>query len=616
MKYALSVAILILMLPVVVFGQVEQLKKQQEYQIVEDYTKVDNQTEGIVPVNLPVGDPAVGDTIGVTTYDYFTNSIMRRQIAQYEGIPYFAVMIRGFDPGDPGLRNVRFIYDDGGTWTQISPFGEPNHTGWPSIDLSYVSASFAGTPVLTGHTPCKLAFWDAGSSSFVVSAEYDARHYPTVGFGGSDDNIFLTNGCSGCTGADAFQWWMYNTVDLGGSFTQWGVFTDYSPPINFVETGSAELGFAKSQDETKLLIWGTVDMLSGDGGVAVWDGVPPDSADRIFILESTDAGATWTAMDYAADGDFNEMAPGFHIADFAPLPENFSQVDMLIDDNGVKHAIANGYGGYFNAAHDTLQDFAFPVLYRNDNTGGWVGISDPVADMLPDSVMADLRSGNGLGQCYPSLGMSEDGMYLYAVWQGPQLNDTSPYGVDTAQGLMLYDLHHAFSTDGGMTWTYGGVLQGEPTSEMYPNVAQRLEYDAGANVYRAHIVYLNDVTNGCSLFDGTPGDDAYIVYKTFEIPIVGVEDDEVAPVTFALEQNYPNPFNPATTIKFSLPERADVSLKVYDMLGREVAELINGVTEAGQHEVDFNATDLASGMYVYTIKAGEFTSSKKMMLLK
>jgi hypothetical protein len=167
-----------------------------------------------------------------------------------------------------------------------------------------------------------------------------------------------------------------------------------------------------------------------------------------------------------------------------------------------------------------------------------------------------------------------------------------------------------------MTWTYGGVLQGQPTSEMYPNVAQRLEYDAGANVCRAHILYLNDVTNGCSLFDGTPGDDAYLVYKTFEIPIVGVEDDEVAPVTFALEQNYPNPFNPATTIKFSLPERADVSLKVYDMLGREVAELINGVTEAGQHEVDFNATDLASGMYVYTIKAGEFTSSKKMMLLK
>lgn len=614
MKYALSVALLLLMMPVLVLGQVEQTKQQQEYKIVEDYTKVNGQTEGIVPVNLPVGDPMVGDTIAVTTYDYFTNSIMRRQIVQYEGIPYFANMIRGFDPGDPGLRNVRFIYDDGGTWTQVAPFGEPNHTGWPSIDLPY-TGSYVGTPILTGHAPCKLAFWDSGSGSFIVSSEYDARHYPTAAFAG--DNIFLTNGCSGCTGADAFQWWFYTTADLGGSFTQWGVFTDFSPPINFVETGSAELGFAKSADEQTLLIYGTVDMLSGDGGVAVWDGVLPDSADRIFVLESTDAGANWTASDFAADGDFNEMAPGFHIENFAPLPENFSQVDMLLGPDGNKHAIVNGYGGYFNAALDTLIDFAFPILYRNDNTNGWIGISDSTtADMLPDSVMAVLRSGNGIGQCYPSLAMSEDGMYVYAVWQGPQLNSASPYGVDTAQGLMLYDLHHSISTDGGMSWTYGGILQGGPTSEMYPNVATRLEYDSGANVYRAHIVYLDDATNGCSLFDGTPGDDAYIVYKTFEIPIVGVEDDEVAPTTFAMEQNYPNPFNPSTTINFSLPERTDVSLKVYDMLGREVAELINGVTEAGSHEVQFNASDLASGMYVYTIKAGDFTSSKKMLLLK
>ncbi|HQF44129.1 MAG TPA: T9SS type A sorting domain-containing protein, partial [Ignavibacteriaceae bacterium] len=85
---------------------------------------------------------------------------------------------------------------------------------------------------------------------------------------------------------------------------------------------------------------------------------------------------------------------------------------------------------------------------------------------------------------------------------------------------------------------------------------------------------------------------------------------------FNLEQNYPNPFNPSTTIKYSVAERSNVNIKVYDMLGKEVASLVNTVKEAGSYEVNFNASNLASGMYVYTITAGNFTSSKKMMLMK
>ncbi|MGE5498547.1 MAG: T9SS type A sorting domain-containing protein, partial [Syntrophothermus sp.] len=85
---------------------------------------------------------------------------------------------------------------------------------------------------------------------------------------------------------------------------------------------------------------------------------------------------------------------------------------------------------------------------------------------------------------------------------------------------------------------------------------------------------------------------------------------------YVLEQNYPNPFNPSTTIKFTLPENANVSLKIYDMLGKEVASLVNGEMQAGSHEVSFNANNLATGMYVYEIKAGNFTQNKKMMLMK
>ncbi|MEJ2616711.1 MAG: T9SS type A sorting domain-containing protein, partial [Ignavibacteriaceae bacterium] len=100
--------------------------------------------------------------------------------------------------------------------------------------------------------------------------------------------------------------------------------------------------------------------------------------------------------------------------------------------------------------------------------------------------------------------------------------------------------------------------------------------------------------------------------------ITGVSDEKnsTLPMTFSLSQNYPNPFNPTTTIKFGLPKAADVSLVVYDILGRKVTELVHGNLTAGYHTVNFNASNLASGVYFYRIQAGDFVSVKKLMLLK
>jgi len=91
---------------------------------------------------------------------------------------------------------------------------------------------------------------------------------------------------------------------------------------------------------------------------------------------------------------------------------------------------------------------------------------------------------------------------------------------------------------------------------------------------------------------------------------------EVVPSEMALVQNYPNPFNPSTTISFILPQKENVSLKVYNAMGEEVASLIQGLMEAGTHKINFNSQNLASGLYFYTLTAGNKTQSKKMMLLK
>lgn len=88
------------------------------------------------------------------------------------------------------------------------------------------------------------------------------------------------------------------------------------------------------------------------------------------------------------------------------------------------------------------------------------------------------------------------------------------------------------------------------------------------------------------------------------------------PDAFALEQNYPNPFNPTTNIKFSLPQTADVNLTIYNMLGQKVSTLINEKMNSGFHTVPFDASNLSSGMYIYRIQAGSFTSTKKMLLIK
>jgi len=94
------------------------------------------------------------------------------------------------------------------------------------------------------------------------------------------------------------------------------------------------------------------------------------------------------------------------------------------------------------------------------------------------------------------------------------------------------------------------------------------------------------------------------------------ENHSQLPGTFSLEQNYPNPFNPATTIKYSIAEESNVVLKVFNLLGQEVATLVNGEKTPGFYELNFRGDNLPSGIYIYHITAGSFTSTKKMILLK
>ena len=110
----------------------------------------------------------------------------------------------------------------------------------------------------------------------------------------------------------------------------------------------------------------------------------------------------------------------------------------------------------------------------------------------------------------------------------------------------------------------------------------------------------------------------FLIDSLFVNIVTGIDEDNgiTLPTSYALSQNYPNPFNPSTTIKYSIPKVSFVTLKVYDILGREVATLVNEEKTTGNYQVNFDASGVSTGVYLYKIQAGSYIQTKKMILLR
>ncbi|MBN8568670.1 MAG: T9SS type A sorting domain-containing protein [Ignavibacteria bacterium] len=121
---------------------------------------------------------------------------------------------------------------------------------------------------------------------------------------------------------------------------------------------------------------------------------------------------------------------------------------------------------------------------------------------------------------------------------------------------------------------------------------------------------------GAIVYNGTGN--ANVNYNGEDLVMVGVNGNSQTAKDYSLSQNYPNPFNPSTSIKYLIPVSGFVTLKVYDILGNEVASLVNANQNAGQYSVDFNTSNLnlSSGVYFYKLSTGNFTDVKKMSLIK
>ncbi len=135
-----------------------------------------------------------------------------------------------------------------------------------------------------------------------------------------------------------------------------------------------------------------------------------------------------------------------------------------------------------------------------------------------------------------------------------------------------------------------------------------------------HFLQLPEIPHGSVTVYGEIHD-IFGVMDTQDVVTSVEQINNEIPNSFKLEQNYPNPFNPSTTIKYSIPRSTEyysvnqVTLKVFNILGQEVTELVNEVKSAGNYQVQFDASSLTSGIYLYKIQVGKFSSTKKMILL-
>lgn len=186
-------------------------------------------------------------------------------------------------------------------------------------------------------------------------------------------------------------------------------------------------------------------------------------------------------------------------------------------------------------------------------------------------------------------------------------------------GSALGDLKWAAATPTVIPFTY--TIEGKGMLQFDPELQGRC-YDDGENVT------ITAVPDSGYEFSGWGGDlsgsdnpasltvDAAKSISATFTPATSIDEETTVPFNFTLEQNYPNPFNPVTTINYTLEKPDNVSLRIYDLSGSLVATLVNKKQDAGQHAIQWFASDLASGVYFYRLQSGSHTAIKKMMLMK
>jgi hypothetical protein len=219
---------------------------------------------------------------------------------------------------------------------------------------------------------------------------------------------------------------------------------------------------------------------------------------------------------------------------------------------------------------------------------------------------------------------SEGNIWL-AVW------DPLVTGIEYGYGLTKFD---------GTNWTTYNIYNSPLTSNTIFNIAVDKEDNLWLSTCAGGLVKFDrketwtvyNIRNSGIAFDSQNlvaidsfgnkwighNESGLSIFREGGVLLTGVNDAPPSPLpsSFAFKQNYPNPFNPSTTITFNLPKRSDVTLTLYSILAEKLKTITSGTYDAGEHKIIFNAAGLASGVYFYTLNAGNFSTTKKLVVIR
>lgn len=287
-----------------------------------------------------------------------------------------------------------------------------------------------------------------------------------------------------------------------------------------------------------------------------------------WIDRTTDGGKTWQKIDsnltYINDVYFLDTLNGWASSEYG---------DIYKTNNGGKSWNFNTYITLYGPT------FGEPLrrIFFTTKDSGWT-----VGGIAGDQIIARTTDSGEKWNIYKDI----YGSSLRGLWFTDSQNGFTVGG--TNGGLRIIR-----TTDGGENW----VLQKQPVTNF---------------IFYFESIYMFNSNTGFIVADSG------IILKTIDGGVLtGMENvSAFLPERIELFQNYPNPFNPSTVISYNLPSGSSVSLKIYDNLGRELETLVNKYQNAGLHSVTFDGKDLPSGIYFYKLQAGEFSKTKKLILLK
>lgn len=549
--------------------------------------------------------PAEGIEIGTTDYDYGWNSGSSRGAAAFNN---GAQVHMGFNErnllasGTDARRAYKYAFWDAANPTSlVTAYPRPKATGatgFGGVDV-IPAGDGAGIAVMVYHTPNFFAIdGGPGSGTFTESAMPTAL----IGTGNLDPEIAVSKDGTTLYYSDSKNRTDYQIVkstDFGATWSQRDTLIAHYTP-----------GFASGALDNPVITAPNGDLyfvstLTGTGSIPPLGSAHADSSDRIGYYKSTNGGVSWTWTTIGKDGDALVVTAGDTVY---VLFENFSQSDAVVDANNNLHVVVNGYCQ--KIINDSTASNRFYTLYWKTGQSGWKIISDPAAGAYGDYDSSYYSyNGNAFGFSYPTI--AAGGNSVFAIWSQPIFNSGK---LDTTGGFIQYQLWYSYSNNNGGAWATPTMLANS-VGGLFSTAAEELAISGSTAT--ASLVYYADTARGSVVFDGMPSVQTPIIFRTVSFSTVSsVGNEAFAPNAYRLEQNFPNPFNPATSIRYTIGKADHVTLKVYNMLGQEVATVVNQVQDAGSHTVNFNASNLASGMYLYKIQAGAFSEVKKMMLLK